>query len=68
MTESFEILTPDELAQESLADTGEIGDEEPEEAADPADDDDAVGVELGDPDEIAEMSQGRGPADGGEHH
>ncbi len=67
MTDSFEILTPDELAEERVADGAEIGDEEPAEVADPVDDDDAVGVELADPDEIAEMSRGRRPADGVEH-
>jgi hypothetical protein len=67
MTESFEVLTPDELAEEHSADGADIGDVEPEETADPADDDDAAGVELADPDELAEMSRGRRPADGVEH-
>ena len=39
MTDSFEILTPDELAEERVADGAEIGDEEPAEVADPVDDD-----------------------------
>lgn len=56
-TELDAVLTPDELAAEQAAEDAEIGDDEPEEAPDPTDED-TSGIELADPDEIAAMIGG----------
>jgi hypothetical protein len=54
MTEPHEVLSPDELASEQAAEDAEIGDDEPDEAPDPSEDDDTI-VELADDDEFEEM-------------
>jgi hypothetical protein len=62
MTEPDAVLSPDELAGEQAAEDAEIGDDEPDEAPDPTEED-TSGIELGDPDEIEAMIRG---AQGGE--
>lgn len=56
VTESPESLFPDELADEQAEEDVDIGDDEPEEAADPVEDDES-GIELADPDEFEMMRQ-----------
>ena len=57
MTELDAVLSPDELASEQSAEDAEIGDDEPDEAPDPTEED-TSGIELGDPDEIEAMIRG----------
>lgn len=57
MTEPHEILTPEELADEQ-ADGVDLGDQEPEEVPDPAEED-TSGIELGDPDQFEAMRSER---------
>ncbi len=54
MTEPNETLFPDELADEQAGAETDIGDNEPEEAPDPKEEDES-GIELADPDEFEEM-------------
>ncbi|NGN64158.1 hypothetical protein G5C51_09605 [Streptomyces sp. A7024] len=66
MAEPHEVLTLEELNEEEAAESIEVGADEPTEAPDPEDEDDAVGVELADDDEmelIATETEGR---EGGE--
>jgi hypothetical protein len=63
MTEPHEALSDEELASEQAAEDAQIGDDEPEEAPDPTEED-TSGIELGDPDEIEAMIRGD---QGGEH-
>jgi hypothetical protein len=56
VTESHESLFPDELADEQAEEDVDIGDDEPEEAPDPVEDDES-GIELADPDEFEMMRQ-----------